>query len=129
MARYKGHDGAIDAGGASVGEIESFDITTSVAELDANVMGSDWTDVESGQLSASGSINVLRDRADTGQTALDVGATVALTLYPEGNTTGLTQLSGNFLITERGISTSVGDLVKTTYSVRNKGAVTDAAVI
>lgn len=129
MPRYKGHEGAIEVGASPVGEVESFDITTTVAEQDANVMGSAWTDVEGGQLSASGSINVLRDRSDAGQVALVVGATVTLTLFPEGDTTALTSLSGDFLVTERGITTSVGDLVKTSYSVRNKGAVTEAAVI
>lgn len=129
MPRYKGHEGAIEVGASPVGEVESFDITTTVAEQDANVMGSDWTDVEGGQLSASGSINVLRDRSDAGQAALVVGATVTLTLFPEGDTTALTSLSGDFLVTERGITTSVGDLVKTSYSVRNKGAVTETAVV
>lgn len=129
MARYKGHDGAITAGGADVGEIESFDITISSNELDANVMGNDWTDVEGGQKSANGSINVLRDRADAGQAELTVGSTVALVLYTEGNTTSLTQISGDFLITEKGITTSVGDLVKTAYTVRNKGTIAEAAVV
>lgn len=128
MARYKGHDGAITAETEDVGEVESFDITISSNELEANVMASDWTDVEAGQKSANGSINVIRDRADAGQAELTVGSTVALVLYTEGNTTSLTQISGDFLVTEKGITTSVGDLVKTAYTVRNKGAVAEVAV-
>lgn len=123
MARYKGHEGSFSAGGNVVGEIESFDLTINVAELDANVMGSAWTDVEAGQSSGSGSISVLRDPANTGQAALVVGTSVALLLYPESNTTGRTEISGNFLVTERATSVSVGDLVKDTFNVRNKGAV------
>lgn len=129
MARHKGHEGAIMVGADPVGEIESFDLTVSGAELDANVMGTDWTDAEGGQKSATGTINVLTDPTDLGQTALTVNATVALTLYPEGNTTGLEEITGNFLVTEKGRSTSVGDLVKTTWSVRNKGAITEGAVV
>lgn len=129
MARYKGKDGSITVGAATVGEVESFDLEISVNELDANVMGSDWTDVEAGQSSASGSIAVLTDPGDAGQTALVVGTSVALVLFPTSNTTGLKSYSGNFLITSTGRSTSVGDLVKTTYGFRNKGAVTEATIV
>lgn len=121
MARFKGKDGAIEVGGVSVGEIESFDVEISINEIEANVMGSDWTDVCGGQKSASGSISVLTDPTDAGQAVLESGAEVNLTLFPTGATTGLIQLSGLALITSDGISTSVGDLVKTSYNFRNKG--------
>ena len=128
MARYKGHEGSLEIGGEVVGECESFDIEISVAELDANVMGSAWTDVEAGQGSASGSINVLTDPGDAGQIPMVKGATVAAELFPVGNTTGLIAISGNFMVTSVGHSTSVGSLVKTAYSIRNKGTVTVGAV-
>lgn len=128
MARYKGKDGEMSAGGNAVGEIESFDLTISSAELSANVMGSDWTDAEGGQKTATASVSVLRDPADTGQSPLDAGATVACIFYTEGNSSGLTSWTGDFLVTEVGISTSVGDLVKTSYSLRNKGTVTEASI-
>lgn len=128
MARYKGKDGAIEVAGSAVGEVESFDIELTVNEIDANVMGEDWTDVCPGQKSASGSISVLTDPNDAQQTALEEGATVALTLFPTGDTTGLIQLAGNFMITSVGFSTSVGDLVKTSYNFRNQGTVTRSAV-
>jgi hypothetical protein len=129
MARHKGHHGSITAGGDIVGEIESFDIELSVEELDANVMGVDWTDVEGGQGSATGSINVLRDPADVGQTELVQGAKVALVLFTEGTAIGLTKITGNFLVTSRAVSTSVGDLVKTAYNIRNAGTVVVAPVV
>lgn len=128
MARYKGKDGAIEVGGSAVGELESFDIEMTVNEIDANVMGSDWTDVCAGQKSASGSISVLTDPGDAQQSALTEGETVALTLFPTGDTTALIQITGNFMITSVGFSTSVGDLVKTSYNFRNQGEITRSAV-
>jgi len=122
MARYKGKDGAVEADGSELGEIESFDVELSSNDLEANVMGSDWTDVESGQKSASGSIAVLTDPSDPGQALLIEGDVVALTLYPTSETTGLLSLSGNAKISSVGMSASVGDLVKTSYNFRNKGA-------
>lgn len=129
MARYKGHEGSVSAGGSDVGEVESFDLEDSVNELDANVMGSDWTDVEAGQRSMSGTINVLRDPADTGQTAMVAGTTAAMLFYPESNTTGMTEIGGDFLVTGVSISTPVGDLVKDSYTIRNQGAVTFSTVV
>lgn len=128
MARYKGHQGELSAGGNTVGEVESFDIEIASNELAANVMGSDWTDVEGGQKSGTGSITVIHDRANAGQAALIVGTKVAVVLYPEGNTTGLTSITGNMMILSKSISSSVGDLVKATYSVRNAGTLTETAV-
>lgn len=128
MARYKGHEGSASAGGNVIGELESFDIEDSVEELDANIMGVGFTDAEAGQKTYSGTISVIHDPDDTGQTALVTGDAVDLLLYPEGNTTGLTEISGSFLVTGRQRETSVGSLVKASYTVRNKGAVTEAAV-
>lgn len=128
MARYKGKDGAVQVGGTVVGELESFDIEMTVNEIDANVMGSDWTDVCAGQKSATGSISVLTDPNDAQQSALTEGETVALTLFPTGDTTGLIQITGDFMITSVGFSTSVGDLVKTSYNFRNQGEVTRSTV-
>ena len=128
MARYKGHEGAAKVDTDAIGEVESFDIDLSTNELDVNVMGSDWTDVEGGQKSASGTVSVLSDPADAGQAALTVGSTVSLSLYPQGETSALEEITGDFLVTNVSRSSSVGDLVKTTYSVRNKGTVTVGAV-
>ena len=128
MARHKGKDGAIQVGGVDIGEVEGFDLEVTINEIDANVIGQDWTDVCGGQKSASGTINVLRDPNDAGQAALAVGATPQLTLYPEGDTSGLTEISGTFLVTSRSKSVNVGDLVKNTYNIRNKGEVTEGTI-
>lgn len=128
MARYKGHEGAVTIGANAVGEVESFDLEDSVNELDANVMGSGWTDVCAGQRSMSGSISVLRDPNDAGQTALTAGAEVTANLYPESNTTGRTEVTGTFLVTSVSLSVAVGDLVKDVYNIRNQGTVTIGTV-
>lgn len=129
MARFKGKDGAIEVGGTPVGEVESFDVEFTINEIDANVMGSDWTDVVGGQKSVSGSLSVLTDNGDAQQTSLVEGATVALTLFPIGDTTGLIELAGNAMITSVSFSTSVGDLVKTSINFRNQGAWTNGTVV
>jgi hypothetical protein len=128
MARYKGKDGAISAGGGAIGEVESFDLNITVNQIDADVIGEDWTAVCGGKKTATGTVNVLRDPADAGQTALVVGSSVAMILYPEGNTTGLSEITGNFLVTEKAMTVPAGDLVKDVYSIRNDGAITEGTV-
>lgn len=128
MARHKGKDGAISAGGSPIGEVESFDLNITVNQIDADVIGEDWTAVCGGKKTATGTVNVLRDPADAGQTALAVGTSVAMILYPEGNTTGLSEITGNFLVTEKAMTVPAGDLVKDVYSVRNDGAITEGTV-
>ena len=123
MSRYKGLNGSGTAGGNAIGEIESFTTTLTSQELTADVMGNSWSEIEVGLKSATGQMSVLRDPADSGQTAISIGSTVALVLYPMGNTSGLTSISGDFVITEEGITSSVGELVKTSYSFRNSGQV------
>lgn len=124
MARYKGKDAVIQAGANDIGEVESFDITISVNQIDADVIGIDWTSVEAGKFTAQGSVNCLRDPGDAGQTAFAVGAIVAMTFLMEGNTSGLSTITGDFLVTEVQSSVAANDLVKDVYNFRNNGAVT-----
>lgn len=128
MARYKGKDGAIQAGGVDIGEVESYDFELSINEMDADVIGDDWTDVEGGKKSGSGTISVLHDPGDAGQAELTIGDVVAIALYPESNTTGMTEIAGNIMVTNKSGSVSAGELVKATYNWRNKGALTETTV-
>lgn len=128
MARYKGKEGDVTVGGTSVGERISFDIETSANTADASTMGNDWTDTDALQLSATGSLEVFWDPADAQQTAMIAGATVTCVFFPAGDSSGLESISGDFLVETASKSASVGDLVKTTYSLRNKGTVTTASI-
>ena len=128
MANYKGNNGAVTVGGSPLGEIVSFDLNISAATADASVMGSGWSDVEDLQHSAQGELEVFYDPNDAQQTALSLGAEAVCVFQPAGSTTGLEEISGTFLVERVGISTSVGDLVKTTYTIRNKGVVTRTTI-
>lgn len=128
MARYKGKDAAIQAGANDIGEVESYDISISVNQIDADVIGIDWTSVEAGKFTGQGSLNCIRDPGDAGQTAFAVGAIVTMSFFPEGNTTGRSSITGDFLVTEVQTSIAANDLVKDVYNFRNNGAVTIGTV-
>lgn len=132
MARIKGQNGYLEVGGVEVGERTSFDLEISAAEADATVMGVDWTDLETLQKSASGTIEVLYDPADAGQTALVAGlmagSSVTLTLFPGGETSGLKKFEGSFKVLSATLPVPVNDLVKRSFSVKNAGAVTESSI-
>jgi hypothetical protein len=128
MARYRGYNGAVEVSATEVGELESFDIEQSVNQITANTLGNSSTDVDAGQMSWSGTINVFHDPDDAQHTALLPGATVALVLFPAGNTTGLESITGNFLVTTASTTVGADDNVKRSYSVMNKGDVTIGTV-
>ena len=129
MARYKGHEGDVKVDGTSVGERITFSIELSSNTADASTQGNAWTDTDGLQKSAQVELEVFYDKADPGQAAMIEGATVACVLYPAGNTTGLESFDGNFLVERVGISTQVGDLVKNSYTLRNKGTVTRTPIV
>lgn len=128
MARYKGHEGDVTIDGTSIGERISFSIEVSANTADASTMGNSWTDTDGLQNSAQGELEVFFDHGDAQQSAMVAGATIAAIFYPAGDTTGFRSISANWLVERVGISTSVGDLVKTTYTIRNKGTVTTATI-
>ena len=128
MARYKGHEGDVTIGGTSIGERISFSIELTANTADASTMGYGWTDIEGLQNSAQGELEVFWDPADAQQAAMTVGATITATFYPGGYTTGLQSITGDWLVERVGISTNVGDLVKTTFTIRNKSIITVATI-
>jgi hypothetical protein len=123
MARKTGTNGYLTAEGAEVGQRISFNLTLTVAELEANTQGATWTDADAGLKSAKGDVEVFYDPADTGQDHLVVGAIVSLELFPSGNSTGNEKIAGEFLVTEVGLPSQVGELIKKTITVVNKGTV------
>jgi len=101
MATFIGNDGIVKVGANAVAEVTSFSVTQSSDTADDTVMGDSWRTHKQGLKSWSGSLECRWDDTDsTGQEALTVGASVSLTLLPEGDTTGDYELSGTATVTE-----------------------------
>jgi predicted secreted protein len=83
-------------------------------------MGSDWKDTEATQKSWSASVVAFWDKADVGQLALDVGDTVAISLFPASGS----HLTGNALVTSSQISSTVDGIIDYTLELMGKGALT-----
>lgn len=124
MAKKHGSRGYIEVGTTEVGQRVSFNVDITAQELEANTQGVDWTGVESGLLSAKGSIEVFYDPADTGQDLIVVGTKVSLKLYPSGDSATNEEISGSFLITSASLPSAANELIKRTYDFVNDGTVT-----
>lgn len=131
MAFYRGRDGVVKVGASptDVGEVQSWTLDTEQAVGEAWGMGDDaMRHFASAPTKGSGSVECYYDPADAGQGGLAVGATVALELYPGGETVGFEYLSFSAIITTVGWSGSKGDLVMAAFNFVVNGDITPAVV-
>ena len=131
MAVYKGCEGTISIGAtpAVVGEVTDWSIDESAEIIDASAIGSCARAKEVGPTSWTGNISAHWDPTDVGQTAISIGASVEIDVYPSGDVTGDTHYTGTVLITGISRSGSFDGLVKTSFSFEGSGALTEAVVV
>lgn len=98
MATFRGHDGQIKIGGATVAAVQSWNVDTTADVVEGSAMGEEWKTNFATFKGWSGSVEAYLDPADAGQIALAIGATVALELYPGGDVPGLAYFSGQAVI-------------------------------
>ena len=129
MATHTGSEGTVKVGSNAIAEIRSFSIEESADTLEDTTMGDTARTYKSSLTTYTGSVDVLWDETDTtGQGALTIGAEVTLNLYPEGDTSGDTYLTGTAIVTGRTINSTYDGLVEMSISVQGNGALTTSTV-
>ena len=129
MATHAGSEGTVKVGSDAIAEIRSFSIEESADTLEDTSMGDSARTYKPSLTTYTGTIDVLWDEEDTaGQGALTIGAEVTLGLYPEGDTSGDTYLSGSAIVTGRSVNSSYDGLVEMSISVQGSGALTQTTV-
>ena len=108
--------------------MRSFDIDAQANTVDDTVMGDDWETHKVMHKSWSGSMRVLVDPADGGQSACAVGNVIAGEWFPSGETTGHKSMSGNASITGSRVATSYDGLVELDIEFKGNGALVEGAV-
>jgi hypothetical protein len=101
MSAKHGNDGIVKIGANSVAEVQNWNYEEKdVSIVEKTSMGdTEASYLPSGCKSGSGSIECYLDEADAdGQRALTPGASVAVGLYPEGDTAGDAQYTGTVII-------------------------------
>lgn len=129
MANHKGSEGTVKVGSDAVAEIRSFSIEETGDTLEDTSMGDSARTYLASLTSWSGTVDVFWDETDTnGQGALDVGSSVTLNLYPEGDTAGDTYYTGTAIVTSKSVSSSFDGMVEASFGVQGSGALSETTV-
>lgn len=123
MAFYRGIDGSLTIATVSLGQLKSWDITSSIADLDTTSIGDSWKSSVSELASWSGSLDLAVDEALTAQAtiwtwftgATPGGAAVAAEFRISSTTKKLT---GNIILKSFAPSVKLGaiDSVKVAFT-------------
>lgn len=127
MATYKGKEGVVSANGEFLGEIRTFTLTITSNEVDTSTMGTDWTGVDSTQLSWKGSCEMWWDPEDLGQSEIAVGQKVQIAMYPNGEGTGKRMEAGSALVSSMERSQAHDGIVSATIEFKGDGELTIGA--
>ena len=124
MAVHNGSDGVIKVGANTVAEVRSYSLDESADVVEKTAMGDSSRSYLSTLTQFTASVDVFFDETDTAQTALSVGSTVTLEVYPEGTSTGDTYYSGSALVTGFTRSASFDGLVEASVTLQGSGGLT-----
>lgn len=124
MAYKTGKGGGVKIGAVVVAHVQSWSLDVQTETAKGWGMGDGWTKTEATVKSWSGNVECYLDPVDAAQTALALGATVTLELYPHDLTGDPAYYSGSAVIVGRPISASKGDFVSITFNFEGDGALT-----
>tara|TARA_R110001632_G_scaffold151483_1_gene269076 strand:- start:7341 stop:7727 length:387 start_codon:yes stop_codon:yes gene_type:complete len=128
MATHAGSEGVVFSGSNQVNQVRSYTISETGETLEDTSMGDAARTYIASLKTFTGSLDVYWDETDTGQGDLDIGSTIVLNLYPEGNASGDTYYTGSAIVTEKSITASFDGLVEMSVSVQGTGALTETTV-
>tara|TARA_R100000329_G_C7574639_1_gene203476 strand:- start:98 stop:484 length:387 start_codon:yes stop_codon:yes gene_type:complete len=124
MAVHKGSEGVIKVGANTVAEVRSYSLEESADVVEKTAMGDSSRSYLSTLTQFTASVEVFFDETDTAQTALSVGSTVTLEVYPEGTSTGDTYYNGSAIVTGFTRSASFDGLVEASITLQGSGGLT-----
>ena len=128
MATHSGSEGTVKIGSATLGEIRSYTIESSGETIEDTTMGDSARTYKAGLTTFSASFEVFFDEQDGAQQAVESGATITFSVYPEGETAGDTYYTGSGIVTGRSITASFDGMVEMALSVQGTGALTETTV-
>lgn len=127
MATHTGTEGSVQIGSDAIAEVRSWTLTQEGETADTTTMDntSGWRTHKPTLKAWSGEVECFWDETDTnGQVALDVGASVTLNLYPEGDSSGDNFYTGTATVTQAEASAAIDGIVEAKFSFQGNGACT-----
>ena len=129
MATHTGSEGTVQIGSDTLGEIRSYTIESTAETIEDSAMGDSARTYKAGLTTFTGSFEVYFDETDTAQNAVDAGASVTFSVYPEGSdTSGDVYYTGSGIVTGRTITASFDGMVEMSLSIQGSGALSESSV-
>lgn len=106
---------------------------TTRSTIDVSTIGTEWKEFLTGQITATGSCNLLFDPEDTlgagaVESAMWAGTPLSFYVRPEGSTAGKVQLTFTGLVTNWNISAATEDAIVVAVSFQATGAISKGTV-
>jgi len=129
MATHVGTSGVVKVGSDLVAEVTGFTIDESADVVEDSQLTDTSKSYKVLRSDATGTVECHWDETDTnGQTALAVGSSVTLNLYPEGDSSGDTYYTGTALVTGVSQNVSLDGVISRTITVQFSGGVSTTTV-
>ena len=129
MATHCGSEGSVAVGADTVAEVRNYSIEESADTIEDTALGDTARTFKLGLEQCTASLDVWWDETDTnGQGALPNGAAVTLNVYPEGDDSSDTYLTGSGIVTGLSISGSFDGMVEASITIQGTGALTTTTV-
>lgn len=125
---HHGKEGVVKAGSSVIGGVTGYTIDTTADVVEDTSLGNSAKTYLAGRSAFSGSIDMHYDEGDTAQETLDVGATIAFTLLPEGNTSGDQSFAGSGIVTSMSVGVSLDGVSTRSVAFQGTGALTIGTV-
>jgi hypothetical protein len=128
MTCYAGKDGVVKAGASgsevAIGEVRGFTVDETAETLDCTAMGDAFREYMVSYKEWSGTVDVLWDPDDAGQTGVTIGSTLSFLLYPEGADSGDTEYAGTGIVTGISRTSTYDGLVEQSITFQGSGTLT-----
>jgi len=128
MATHTGSEGTVKIGSDVLGSIRSYTIESTGETIENSTMGLSARTYVAGLTTFTGSFEVYFDETDTAQNAVDAGASITFSVFPEGDASGDTYYTGSGIVTGRSITASFDGMVEMSLSIQGSGALTETTV-
>lgn len=116
MTTATGNSGTLDFGGSAITELKSWTLEESAEQIDDTAMGDTNKTSKSGLPSASGTIEVHYDEADSVQESMDPAVEGVLILYPKGNVATRPRFTLTVQITGRSGSGAIDEVLPQSFN-------------
>ena len=130
MTTHTGNGGQVQIGANVVAEVLSFSLSEGINVVDDTVAGDTSDTHKTGTTNWNGSVSCYWDETDaTGQEAMTIGASVDLSLFPDGATTGDIDFNGTATITAIERSSANNSIVTANFTFQGNGDLARSVIV